>query len=390
MKRGRLKLLKVLPACVILFLVMTGFSMLFPLMPEVGLRLGGSALVLGMVISSYPMGQFIASPFWSRFMAYLPIRLWLFTGIAGYSINTIAFVITDSAVLLSMMRFAGGILASLVLVFTPSIIRGILADMPSTFSYGIYGGTIGMGMTIGPVITAILHNYFEFEDIFKISALVPILVSIPLIFLIPEVNASKLKSREHGNLASFEKLIVFSSFMQTFIIINLQSILMFYLRKVAGWDTYHIAITMFINGVIASLSQLIVGRTNILKPITMLKLSIFVLIPGFLLIPINNSFEFLIVLLGIISSISSFSYPAILTLLTEGISEPEVISYFVGINNSAMSLARILGPPIHGAIFDINSLLPFYFSAFLSLTLLIILCFYYRKNKTKKSQLESQ
>ncbi|HMF10901.1 MAG TPA: MFS transporter, partial [Gemmataceae bacterium] len=156
----------------VVFIDLLGFGIVLPLLPRYGddflqdLVPGGkdSALgggILGLLLSSFSLMQFIFAPLWGRISDRIGRRPILLLGLAGsvvfYTLFGFASDMTDKALgltLLFIARTGAGIAGA-----TISTAQAVIADCtpPKKRSHGmaLIGMAFGIGFTFGPIIGAL-------------------------------------------------------------------------------------------------------------------------------------------------------------------------------------------------------------------------------------------
>jgi len=370
----------------ILIFIMIGFSMLFPLIPQFSKENALSGINMGVVIASYPLGQFVASWIWGRVAPRLTFRTISLLSILGYSFNSLVFAFARDWWLISSVRFLSGCMTAGILVAAPSYFALLMPESSLQARYGIYGASIGAGITLGPFLSSVLSHYFNLHYLFIISGLFPVIITLPFALLLTIKNDyEKIKekgARDYSLFPSFARnvlkfdlvFILFISFMLMYVSINLQSVLLFYLAKYMDTPIEKTGIMIFTSGILASISQAVFNRIIKVRALITLFLGLACTTLALFLLPLMKNFSAIFILVIMLSIFSAPSQPAIMTLLTADISQStEMITYIMGLNNSAISLARILSPPINGYLLDISVSLPFWSASIISILLIIFL-----------------
>src|SRR5918992_1515464 len=105
------------------FVDMVGLLMVLPLLPFYAKDLGGSGLVVGVLVSSFAVAQLLASPFWGRFSDRYGRRPALLIGLTASAIAYVVFAYASSLWLLFVSRIVQGAGGG-----TVSVIQAYVAD----------------------------------------------------------------------------------------------------------------------------------------------------------------------------------------------------------------------------------------------------------------------
>src|SRR5918992_6240807 len=133
------------------FVDMVGLLMVLPLLPFYAKDLGGSGLVVGVLVSSFAVAQLLASPFWGRFSDRYGRRPALLIGLTASAIAYVIFAYASSLWLLFISRIVQGAGGG-----TVSVIQAYVADAvaPEDRAKGLgwLSAATNAGVALGPVI----------------------------------------------------------------------------------------------------------------------------------------------------------------------------------------------------------------------------------------------
>src|SRR5687768_18517025 len=90
------------------FVDMVGLLMVIPQLPFLTRALGGSDLMVGVLISSFAIAQLLSAPIWGRFSDRYGRRPALLVGLGASAIAYIIFAFADSLWLLFLSRLVQG------------------------------------------------------------------------------------------------------------------------------------------------------------------------------------------------------------------------------------------------------------------------------------------
>ena len=173
----------------IIFTEILGFSIVFPLIPFMGLSLGLTPVEIGLILSVFSICQLFASPItgklsdrFGRKPLFVLSQLSTFAGFV-----TLGFATT--AILLFVSRLIDGLLGSNMTV-SQAYISDITEPCHRTRVYGYSGAVFGAGLIFGPVIGGVLSRISYSVPMFLAAAIA--LVSVVLVvFFLPETISRK-------------------------------------------------------------------------------------------------------------------------------------------------------------------------------------------------------
>jgi multidrug resistance protein len=133
------------------FVDMVGLLMILPLLPFYAKALGGSGLVVGVLVSSFAIAQLLASPFWGRFSDRYGRRPALLIGLTASAIAYVIFAFASSLWLLFISRIVQGAGGG-----TVSVIQAYVADAvpPEDRAKGLgwLSAATNAGVALGPLL----------------------------------------------------------------------------------------------------------------------------------------------------------------------------------------------------------------------------------------------
>lgn len=143
-----------------MFMVMVGFSVLFPIMPLfIKDELGGDARDLGLIFALYSIVQFLFAPLWGMWSDKHGRKPAIMIGVTGIILTFILIAISQNVWHLYIARVIGGLLTAAAL---PSVFA-YAADLTSNKHRGpaiaTIGGSMAMGIVFGPAIGGFFSTY---------------------------------------------------------------------------------------------------------------------------------------------------------------------------------------------------------------------------------------
>jgi DHA1 family tetracycline resistance protein-like MFS transporter len=140
------------------FIDMVCFSMIFPVMPYLVKELELSTLSIGLILSIFPLMNFLCSSYWGSLSDRLgrrPVMLW---SIAITFCANILLAFSGYGIILFFARLLGGIGSANI-----SVAQAYMSDISSsedrTKNLGMMGAMFGLGFIVGPYIGSVLKGY---------------------------------------------------------------------------------------------------------------------------------------------------------------------------------------------------------------------------------------
>lgn len=164
---GRSPLLLVL---LTVFVDLIGFGVIVPLLPFYNRTFGGGAAILGLLIASFFLMQFLFAPVFGRLSDRIGRRPVLLGTLAVATASHLILASATSLVFLFVARILGGTAAGNL-----SVARAYIADRTQpeerARGMGLIGAAFGVGFAVGPVIGGTLVRFGLFAPALAAAAL---------------------------------------------------------------------------------------------------------------------------------------------------------------------------------------------------------------------------
>lgn len=143
---------------VVLFLVMVGFSILFPVEPYYIQAFGATSATMGWLLASFSLGQLVFSPVWGRLSDRAGRKPVMMIGLAGYGVSMALFALARSVPQLFLARSLSGILSAATLPSAMAVIADTTSEADRAKGMGLLGAALGLGAIFGPFVGGVLGD----------------------------------------------------------------------------------------------------------------------------------------------------------------------------------------------------------------------------------------
>ncbi len=299
---------------VTIFIDYLSFGIIFPLLPYYIEKYGASPLLIGVIVGSFSLMQFVFSPFWGRLSDKVGRKKVIILSLFGTAIAhlILAFSFSIWGVLLS--RIIAGIFTSASLPTTYALIADITKEEERAEKFGILGAAWGLGFIFGPALGGFLST-INYALPFFVAAGIAFLNCIFVYLIVPIVHKKKdgnqVKKEGFYNLVLiFHKLkdsigiLFILFFIVSFTLSGLEIVFPLFGKLRFSFNESNIGFTFTFIGVIIALTQgLVVGK--LVKKIGEAKTIIvahIAMILGYALLGISHQIVYMLLAVGILAS----------------------------------------------------------------------------------------
>ncbi|HEX8637728.1 MAG TPA: MFS transporter [Pyrinomonadaceae bacterium] len=346
---------------VTIFIDLVGFGVAIPVLPDYAKNeFGASPFVIGWLVASYSIMQFISTPFLGQLSDKYGRRPILFFSLLGTSVAALITGLSNTLWLLFFGRIFDGATGGNI-----STAQAYIADITTRENrakgMGLVGAAFGLGFIFGPAIGGILSKFGTHAPFFFVSGLA-LTNAIMLYFILPESRRfdenesatqrkgrltelyESLKDRNFGvvTLLYFLTIVAFS--IMTTVFVQYTMFRFGYNAEQNGYLFAYIGVLAILlqGGVFARLVEKL-GESRLVV------IGCFLLTASFFAVPFvgpaTGGLTALLVGIAFFSIGNSLSSPALTSLASKEAHEAAQ-GKTLGILQSAASLARAVGPAL--------------------------------------------
>ncbi|MGH7906719.1 MAG: MFS transporter [Candidatus Binataceae bacterium] len=346
------------------FIDLLGFGIVIPFLPMYAARLHVHAVGIGLILAIYSLMQFLCAPVLGRISDRVGRRPIIMLGLLGSSLGYLIYGFAWSFAILLLSRAVHGICAATVST-AQAYVADTTAESERAHGMGMIGAAFGLGFVLGPAIGGLLGHGSLRTPVFFAAAL----TFANLIFAavaLPESHTPEPAARV--DLArTAKRLFAFSrdlanpklfrlcaiAFLVTSALAALEATFALMLPAVYGYGAFGVGALLAYAGFIQALTQGWLLRKFVKRTGERKLLLTGMILLGAGLAPLGSlrSVAALFILLALISAGYGLASPSVASLISRS-TQRHLQGEALGLNQSALSLARIIGPIAGGFLYQ--------------------------------------
>jgi DHA1 family multidrug resistance protein-like MFS transporter len=353
----------------VLFAVMLGYGIIIPLLPFYIESMGAGGMELGLLAASYAVMRLIFGPIWGGISDRIGRKKILLVGIMGYVVTMIWFGLATQLWMLFAARILGGIMSSATAPTTMAYVGDSTPEDERGGGMGLLGAAGGIGTIAGPAVGGFLATTSLSLPFFIAAGLALLSLILAVIFL-PESHPVREPGTEEKeaiiDLGAWWQAL-FSPIGPLFVLTFISTCGLMIFANVFGlyglerfnYGPEQVGIIMMVLGLVSALTQgLLAGpATKRWGDERVIQMGLLATAFSFGLMLLADTFVMVLLTTAFLAVAVSVSSPALLSLTSRRATVPQGIA--MGLSNSFVSLGRIVGPILGGAVLDIHLSLPY-------------------------------
>lgn len=343
-----------------MFITMGGIGIIVPVMPAYLQVFGVGGQVLGFLIASFALAQFLLSPVAGDLSDRHGRKHFIVYGLVLYGCSQILFGMASEVWILFLARFLSGVGAAFIMPPIMAFVADITTYEERGKGMGMIGAAMSLGFMIGPGIGGFLANV-NLTFPFYLAGVVALIAAILSAIFLPNVKNNKVSAPRENIVKQLARSVKTSYFIFlivvftfSFGIANFQATLALYLNGKFNYTPTDIAIILTVGGFAGVILQMFIVNKLFKRFGEMKVILVNLLVAAIMMLCVIyiSGFFVILVVATLFSIATTFIRPAVNTLISKLAGQEQ--GFAAGMNNAYMSLGNMFGPALAGILFEWN------------------------------------
>jgi MFS transporter, DHA1 family, tetracycline resistance protein len=353
----------------IVFVSMAGFGLLVPILPFLALKFGATGTETTWLLGVYSLGQFFAAPLWGRLSDRIGRRPVLLVSLVGIGVSYLFLAWSSNIYEMGAARLFGGLMAGNIgAAFAYA--SDVSGPKDRAKSMGLIGASFGLGFIVGPALGGWLAGaepeIVDFHRVCYAAAGAVALALVIALFSLKESLTAELRAQQahsaqglvpEGTLKLLARPVLATLVIVMLLITTAQALMEssfgLWADAVLQWGPHQLGFVFMGVGVISALLQggasgRLAGRFGERRVVAA---GIGILGLGFVGLGFATTPGFSIAAMVLLAIGVGLIGPALTSLVSQEAADHER-GRVMGLQQSAGSLSRVLGPLMAGPLFD--------------------------------------
>lgn len=355
-------ILRLLPILGVTFIDIVGFSMMIPMLPYFVTHFGASASVVGLLMATFSLCQFVSAPLWGMISDRVGRKLVLIISQIGATIGwAMLGVAPQIAVPLAVAPIAVVFVARIIegisggnIGITQAYVADLVTPQERSRAFGLIGAMFAAGMVFGPAAGGILFAKYGFAMPFFVAAGLQFLTLVITVIMLPE---SRSRGSEEDRfslraiLSSFAKpklaRILWQKLAISLALYGWFAVFALYFQRQLGFSLTQTDYFFSVFAVFNVLNNaVVVGRVSArLGDRGMSNVGLAALVAGFAVLPFVHELVLMTFTMLLFSFGMALANTGIVALISNAASDREQ-GKVLGTSSALDSLSGMLAPPV--------------------------------------------
>ncbi|MBF0202912.1 MAG: MFS transporter [Desulfamplus sp.] len=178
-----------------IFATVTGVGIVVPLLPVYAKNMGAAGIYVGMVFGSFSFSRTLLLPYFGKLSDQKGRKPFIVAGLAGYTVISFAFLMTNNVSSLIVIRALQGIASAMVMPVVQAYVGEITPEGMEGYAMSLFNLSMFTSLSIGPVMGGAINDFWSLDAAFICMGLLSLAgLALSMIYL-PSINHEYIKHK---------------------------------------------------------------------------------------------------------------------------------------------------------------------------------------------------
>ncbi len=190
-----------------IFSAVMGVGIVVPLIPIYAESLGAGGLYIGFVFASFSLSRSFLLPLFGKLSDKTGRKPYIFLGLFGYTLVSVAFIFSDSVQGLIVIRFFQGIASAMVMPVVQAYVGDITPENMEGRVMGMFNMSMFIGLSIGPLAGGFISDALGMRGAFLCMGVLTFTGALMSLLFLPPVKKEPAGRRAKQSPAGWGVLL---------------------------------------------------------------------------------------------------------------------------------------------------------------------------------------